>query len=92
MRNRWIALALTAALCSCSLSGRASAAPDDNAIRDEVRAYLHSDGFDAIELVVDRGVVTMTGHLSTTTFREKAVSDAERVAGVRSVVDRIEVP
>jgi osmotically-inducible protein OsmY len=85
-------VALTIALCACASLNRTSTAPDDNAIRDEARAYLNSDGFDTVEVAVDRGVVTLKGHLTSNTFREKAASDAEKANGVRRVVNKIEVP
>lgn len=85
-------VALTIALCACASLNRGSTAPDDSAIRDEARAYLNSDGFDKVEVTVDRGIVTLKGHLSSNTFREKAVSDAEKANGVRRVIDKIEVP
>jgi len=46
----------------------------------------------SVEVAVDQGVVTLTGHLPSNTFREKAVSDAERATGVKRVIDKIEVP
>jgi osmotically-inducible protein OsmY len=85
-------VALTIALCACASLNRASTAPDDSAIRDEARAYLSSDGFDSVDVTVDRGVVTLKGHLASNTFREKAVSDAEKPIGVKRVVNKIEVP
>ena len=85
-------VALTIALCACTSLNRTSTAPDDSAIRDEARAYLNSDGFDTVDIAVDRGVVTLKGHLASNTYREKAVSDAEKANGVRRVINKIEVP
>jgi len=85
-------VALSIVLCSCASLNRTSTAPDDSAIRDEARAYLNSDGFDTVTVSVDRGVVTLKGHLSSNTFREKAASDAEKANGVRRVINKIEVP
>lgn len=85
-------IALTIALCACASLNRASTAPDDSAIRDEARAYLNSDGFDTVEVAVDHGVVTLKGHLSSNTYREKAVSDAEKANGVKRVINKIQVP
>ncbi len=85
---------VTLALClsSCAFLDRAAAVPDDTAIRDEVRANLEADGFTAIGLQVDNGVVTLTGHLPNDTFREKAVADAEKASGVKHVTNQIAVP
>ena len=88
MRKRLIVAALL--LSAACRSGGANA--DDASIRDQVRAYLAADGFTDIPVNVDGGVVTLSGHLATDTFREKAMADAERAAGVRRVVDKIAVP
>lgn len=69
-----------------------TAGPDDSAIRNEVRAYLDSDGFDKIAVTVHHGVVTLAGHLASRTYGEKAASDAEKANGVKKVINRIEVP
>lgn len=79
-------------LCSCGSLDRSTAVPDDSSIRDEVRHYLDDDGFNTVTATVDHGIVTLTGHLTSSTFREKAVADAERANGVRHVVDGIDVP
>ena len=92
MFKRLVAVALTLALCGCASYMRMSNAPDDTAIRDEARAYLDADGFDKVEIKVANGVVTLSGHLASNTYREKAVSDAEKASGVNHVIDKIEVP
>jgi osmotically-inducible protein OsmY len=92
MFKRTVVVALAVGLCACSYFRGMSTAPDDSAIRDEARAYLHSDGFQTVEPAVDHGVVTLTGHLPNNTYREKAVSDAERATGVKRVINKIEVP
>jgi osmotically-inducible protein OsmY len=84
MRKLVLVLAISIAACS-----RFAAAPDDAAIRDEVRNYLVSDGFTDIAIKVERGVVTLDGSLTTSTQRDKAGSDAERVPGVRRVLNHI---
>ncbi len=85
-------MALAISLSSCASLDRGSAVPDDTSIRDEVRANLQVDGFTTVGLSVDHGVVTLSGHLPTATFREKAVADAEKANGVRHVKDEIAVP
>ena len=92
MFKRTVVVALTLGLCACSYYRGMSTAPDDSAIRDEARAYLQSDNFQTVELAVDHGVVTLTGHLPSNTYREKAVSDAERANGVKRVINKIDVP
>ena len=90
MKKTAAAIAFVITLCGCSSS--MSMAPDDNAIRDEARADLDADGFEKIDIAVDHGVVTLSGHLTSNTFREKAASDAEKPNGVKRVINRIEVP
>ena len=86
------AVALTLSLGACSSANQMPDAPDDRAIRDEARAYLSADGFDKVDVAVDHGVVTLAGHLTSNTYREKAGSDAEKANGVKKVVNKIEVP
>jgi BON domain len=83
---------LLACLCSCASLDHSPAVPDDSSIRDEVRHDLDDDGFTAVTATVDHGVVTLMGHLASSTFREKAVADAERASGVTRVVNEIDVP
>ena len=92
MYKRIVVVALTVALCGCASYTRMANSPDDTAIRDEARAYLAADGFDKVEIKVERGVVTLSGHLTSNTYREKALSDAEKATGVQRVIDKIEVP
>lgn len=92
MYERIAVAALTLALCGCAGYRQMSNAPDDIAIRDEARANLDSDGFDKVGIAVDHGVVTLTGHLMNNTYRQKALSDAEKANGVKRVIDKIEVP
>lgn len=57
-----------------------------------LRRNLEADGFTTVAFNVDHGVVTLTGHLSSDTFREKAVADAEKANGVKHVTNQIAVP
>jgi osmotically-inducible protein OsmY len=66
---------------------------DNTAIQAEVKKNLLGDGLTGIDVDVDGNrVVTLAGHLSTLDQRSTAVHDAEKVNGVRRVVDRISVP
>ena len=44
-----------------------------------------------IGVAVDRGVVTLTGHVSSYTEKLAAVKAARRVKGVRAIAEEIEV-
>jgi osmotically-inducible protein OsmY len=90
MKNFIVALAISLSACS-HFNAMPPSVVDDSAIRDEVLANLLADGFTSIDLKVDQGIVTLSGRLSSRTYREKAVSDAEKVSGVRRVVNHIEV-
>ena len=66
---------------------------DNTAIQAEVKKNLLGDGLTGIDVDVDGNrVVTLAGHLSTLDQRSTAVHDAEKVNGVRRVIDRIAVP
>ena len=86
------AILLLLAVTSCSVMDRSAATRDDESIRAEVRQNLNADGFSAVTADVVNGVVTLSGHAATATFREKAVADAERSNGVKRIVDNITVP
>ena len=89
MKKLIVALALC--LGACSTFDRATNVSDDAMIRADVRSNLVSDGFVDVDVMVDQGVVTLTGTLANRTQREKAASDAERVEGVRRIIDHITV-
>ena len=44
-----------------------------------------------IHIVANRGVVTLTGHVGSFYYKQLWLSGAQRVAGVRRVIDEIEV-
>jgi osmotically-inducible protein OsmY len=65
---------------------------DNTAIETEVRKNLAGDGITGIQIEVDNGVVeTLKGNLKTSSDRKKAYDDADRVKGVKRVVNRITV-
>jgi osmotically-inducible protein OsmY len=45
-----------------------------------------------VDVDVNEGVVTLTGHLPTAADRQKAYDDAAKVTGVNKVVNHIDVP
>jgi osmotically-inducible protein OsmY len=86
-----VIVALALCLAACSTFDQTTNAGDDGMIRASVRSNLVSDGFVDVEIVVDQGVVTLTGTLANKTQRAKAAGDAERVLGVKRVIDNITV-
>jgi osmotically-inducible protein OsmY len=96
MKKYLFSLLMSALLVSsigCSNWNRVTPAPMDNtAIEAEVRKNFTADGITGLGVEVHDGVVTLTGHLANTSDRQKAIDDARKVPGVRSVVNRIDVP
>ena len=67
---------------------------DDNVLYDHVRMKLVSDitvKGGALVVVVDKGVVTLTGKVKTDKAKEKATKLTKAVKGVKSVVNKLEV-
>ncbi|MDQ6800498.1 MAG: BON domain-containing protein [Acidobacteriota bacterium] len=81
------ALALLLATSAGCFSGR-QATSDDARISDEIRGALHTDRIDEVTVDVANGHVRLSGS-ATAEQIERAVFDAERVDGVRSVKSTI---
>ena len=96
MKKSLFALLMSASLIApmgCSNWNRATPAPMDNkAVEAEVRKNLAADSITGLSIDVHEGVVTMSGHLANASDRQKALDDARKVPGVKSVVNRIDVP
>ena len=92
MKKSVFALLMSAALVmamGCSNWNRATPAPLDNkAMEAEIVKNLAADHINSVEVSVHDGVVTLTGHANAGD-RDKAVQDARKVNGVKSVVDNI---
>ena len=66
----------------------------DTELRKRVRAYLigrHFPSFESLELDVHDGEVTISGHVSSYYEKQVAYASCQRVAGVISLIDQIEV-
>jgi hypothetical protein len=92
MKKAVLALLMSASLVAamgCSNWNRVTPAPLDNkAMEAEVVKNLAADHIDNVNVSVDNGVVTLSGKASAAN-RDKAVQDARKVSGVKSVVDNI---
>ena len=92
MKKSVFALLMSAALVvsmGCSNWNRATPAPLDNkAMEAEIVKNLAADHINNVDVSVHDGVVTLTGK-ATSSDRTKAVQDARKVSGVKSVVDNI---
>jgi len=68
-------------------------APLDNTTMEaEIRKNLTADSITGLGVEIHEGVVTLSGHLANASDRQKAIDDARKVPGVKSVVNRIDVP
>lgn len=65
---------------------------DNSSTAAEIKKNLLGDHLTGIDVDVNQGVVTLTGHLSTAADRQKAYDDAAKVTGINKVVNRIDVP
>ena len=92
MKKAVLALLMSASLVAamgCSNWNRMTPAPLDNkAMEAEVVKNLAADHINYFNVSVDNGVVTLSGS-ATRADRDKAVQDARKVSGVKSVVDNI---
>ena len=82
----WVALPI---LMSCAESRSASF--DDARIAEDVKGALSADHMDAVSVDVRNGRVTLVGILATQEEKLQAQRDAERVDGVVSVKNEVEV-
>jgi osmotically-inducible protein OsmY len=83
----FVAAALFATACTSSRT----ASFDDARIEEEVAGALRADHIDGIAVSVKAGCVTLTGIVATRAERDEASSIAERVPGVISIANQIEV-
>ena len=92
MKKSVLGLLMSAALVAsmgCSNWNRMTPAPLDNkAMEAEVVKNLAADHINSVNVSVDNGVVTLSGK-ATSSDRSKAVQDARKASGVKSVVDNI---
>jgi osmotically-inducible protein OsmY len=96
MKKSLFALLMSAALIApmgCSNWNRMTPAPLDNTTMEaEIRKNLTADSITGLGVEIHEGVVTLSGHLANAADRQKAIDDARKVPGVKSVVNRIDVP
>jgi hypothetical protein len=96
MKKSLFALLMAASLIApvgCSNWNRVTPAPLDNTTMEaEIRKNLTADGITGLGVEIHDGAVTLSGHLANSSDRQKAIDDARKVPGVKSVVNRIDVP
>ena len=93
VRRSWFALSLAALLvlgvvCGCSR------APNDAQVAGEVQGKIYADSnvpTKGITVASANGVVTLSGTVSSDAERLAAASDAAQVAGVKTVVNNLQV-
>ena len=79
------------AVTGCTKFGARS----DAQVTSDVQSKINSDSniqTKQISVTADKGVVTLSGHQPTSSDRQKAINDAQKVPGVKNVVNRIDVP
>ncbi len=89
-----LVLMLTLALGACSINRQTPAGLDDAAIEADVRAKIASavpEKTFAVEVEVDDGVVTLSGHASTAGQRSEIAEAANSVNGVKRVINNIHI-
>ncbi|HMC21048.1 MAG TPA: BON domain-containing protein [Thermoanaerobaculia bacterium] len=65
---------------------------DATAIADEIRKNMAADGITGMTVNVDKdGNVTLKGDVKTASDRQKAIDDARKVNGVKSVTAQIAI-
>jgi osmotically-inducible protein OsmY len=84
--------ALVAALGCSNWNRMTPKSLDNSSTASEIKKNLLVDHLTGIDVDVNEGVVTLTGHLSTAADRQKAYDDAAKVTGVKTVVNHIDVP
>jgi osmotically-inducible protein OsmY len=96
MKKLIVSILMSAALVTtlgCSNWNRMTPkALDNTSMQAEIKKNLLSDKLTGIDVDVNEGVVSLTGHLPTGADRQKAYDDAAKVPGVKSVINHIDVP
>ena len=90
-RRAWISLAVLFTLGAAGLAG-ADKVLSDEYVTDQVRLKLAGDAVvkgGGLGVVVEKGVVTLTGSVATKEQLERAPKIAKKVKGVKSVVNKI---
>ena len=88
-----VGLMLLALACT-SINQVTPSGLDDNAIEIEVRAKIAEDAASkalGVQVKVDNGVVTLSGHADNAEQRRKIGMAANDVKGVKSVINNIHV-
>ena len=65
---------------------------DNTTTATEIKKNLVANDLSGVDVDVNQGVVTLGGHLPTDADRKQAHDDAEKVTGVKRVIDHIDVP
>ena len=89
-----VLLALVVFLPACSLNKVTPKGVDNEAIELEIRTKL-TDDIDLkafqIDVDVNDGVVTLSGHVDNASQKAKATEEAQEVDGVKSVINNLHV-
>jgi len=87
-----ISLFLMLSATACSLNRALPAEADEEAMELEVRSAIAAAGkVDGLDVKVSNGVVTLGGNVASEDERRRVGEAAQRVNGVRSVVNNLHV-
>jgi osmotically-inducible protein OsmY len=92
MTKLLVSIVMSVALVAfgCSNWNRMTPKPfDDAAIASEIKKNLLADRLTGIDVDVNGGVVSLSGHVFKAADRETAYHDAAKVPGVKNVVNQI---
>jgi len=87
-----MSVALVTALGCSNWSRMTPKSLDNSTIATEIKKNLLGDHLTGVDVDVNEGIATLTGHLPTAADRQKAYDDAAKVNGINKVVNRIDVP
>ncbi|HXA15816.1 MAG TPA: BON domain-containing protein [Thermoanaerobaculia bacterium] len=87
-----VSVALITALGCSNWNRMTPKSLDNSTTATEIKKNLLGDHLTGVDVDVTDGVVTLAGHLPNAADRQKAYDDAAKVTGVKTVVNRIDVP
>ena len=93
MKHKWFAIVLLSLIASLMLGG-CSKAPSDAQLASDVQNKINADSnvtSKPINVTADKGVVTLSGNVSSEMERAAAANDASQAGGVKTVVNNLMV-
>jgi osmotically-inducible protein OsmY len=82
---------LTAPVACSNWSRQTPKSMDNSTMEAEIRKNLAGDKITGLTITVDNGTVTLGGHVKSAADREQAGHDAQKVEGVKSVTNNLDI-